>query len=296
MLLQLIVLSDLENDFTNPHDASASLNKWAVSSWQPPHPWYFKMAPIALLQYPFEWHIFPTCLKNILVCCFMPLSWKSTYKALWHCWHVRTIAESKTSLLAQVPEFVIQTAMMSFLLLCGKWVTGMNFPSMELLHPLCTACLCWCCLIFKYLAPPAIYSTELMKHIRIQTSRWNKDLPVWNAKAAQQVLQFYCIEGGIHVAMTIYNWREYLRGDHRVDATDVFQKVNFQKHVRIGKLIFYLISFVILIYKWVFSTTWPPPRQASHIGFSQDIKWLRIRAFFYARQYSRIQISWGCIK
>ena len=30
-LLQLIVLSDLENDFTNPHDASDSLNKWVVS-------------------------------------------------------------------------------------------------------------------------------------------------------------------------------------------------------------------------------------------------------------------------
>lgn len=29
--MQLIVLSDLENDFTNPHDASDSLNRWAVS-------------------------------------------------------------------------------------------------------------------------------------------------------------------------------------------------------------------------------------------------------------------------
>ena len=30
--VQLISLSDLENDFVNPHDASAALNKWTVSS------------------------------------------------------------------------------------------------------------------------------------------------------------------------------------------------------------------------------------------------------------------------
>lgn len=29
--LQLISLSDLENDFVNPHDASAAINKWVVS-------------------------------------------------------------------------------------------------------------------------------------------------------------------------------------------------------------------------------------------------------------------------
>ena len=28
--LQLITLSDLENDFINPHDSSASLNQWVV--------------------------------------------------------------------------------------------------------------------------------------------------------------------------------------------------------------------------------------------------------------------------
>ena len=30
--VQLISLSDLENDFVNPHDASAALNKWTVST------------------------------------------------------------------------------------------------------------------------------------------------------------------------------------------------------------------------------------------------------------------------
>lgn len=29
--LQLISLSDLENDFVNPHDASAAINYWVVS-------------------------------------------------------------------------------------------------------------------------------------------------------------------------------------------------------------------------------------------------------------------------
>ena len=33
VLLQLISLSDLENDFVNPHDASAALNKWVVRVW-----------------------------------------------------------------------------------------------------------------------------------------------------------------------------------------------------------------------------------------------------------------------
>ena len=30
--LQLISLSDLENDFVNPHDASAAINRWVVST------------------------------------------------------------------------------------------------------------------------------------------------------------------------------------------------------------------------------------------------------------------------
>lgn len=65
-------------------------------------------------------------------------------------------------------------------------------------------------------------------------------------------------EGGIHIFMTIYNWREYIRGDHRVDATDIFQKAKFQKNLRMGKLIFYLLSFVLLIYKWVPACCYKP--------------------------------------
>jgi len=104
----LICISDLENDFTNPHDASDTLNKWAL------------------------------------------------------------------------PEFVVQSAMVGLLLVSGKWVTG-----------------------------------------------------------------------GIHLCMSIFNWREFLRGDHRIDATDAFQKVPYQKKLRLGKLVFYLVSFVLLIYKLV---------------------------------------------
>jgi len=104
----LICISDLENDFINPHDASDTLNKWAL------------------------------------------------------------------------PEYVVQSVMTGLLLAFGKWATG-----------------------------------------------------------------------GVHLCMAIYNWREYLRGDHRVDATDVFQKVGYQKKLRLGKLVFYLVSFVLLIYKLV---------------------------------------------
>ena len=58
------------------------------------------------------------------------------------------------------------------------------------------------------------------------------------------------VTGGIQVVMAIYNCRTYLRGDHRVDATDVFQKLGFQKKLRIGKLVFYLATFVLIIYKY----------------------------------------------
>ena len=58
------------------------------------------------------------------------------------------------------------------------------------------------------------------------------------------------VTGGIQVVMAIYNCRTYLRGDHQVDATDVFQKLGFQKKLRIGKLVFYLATFVLIIYKY----------------------------------------------
>lgn len=60
--------------------------------------------------------------------------------------------------------------------------------------------------------------------------------------------------GGLHLLVTIYNGRTYLRADHRVDATDVFQKVGFQKKLRTGKLVFYLLSFVLIIYRHASAT------------------------------------------
>jgi hypothetical protein len=72
-----------------------------------------------------------------------------------------------------------------------------------------------------------------------------------------------CCAGGIQLCMAIYHWREYLRGDHRVDATDVFQKVGYQKKLRLGKLVFYLVFFILMIYKCGPYPSPSPPRSSS---------------------------------
>lgn len=64
------------------------------------------------------------------------------------------------------------------------------------------------------------------------------------------------LAGVLHAGMAAYNGRTFLRKEHRVDATDVFQKVSFQKKLRIGKLVFYLLSFILIIYRQV---SWRSP-------------------------------------
>ena len=54
----------------------------------------------------------------------------------------------------------------------------------------------------------------------------------------------------LHAVMLAYNVRIYMRGDHSIDATDIFHKVGRQKNIRIGKLIFYLASLILLIYRY----------------------------------------------
>lgn len=78
-------------------------------------------------------------------------------------------------------------------------------------------------------------------------------LPEYVVQAGMTVVLLFSgkwLAGLFHAGMAAYNGRTYLRGDHRVDATDIFQKVAFQKRLRIGKLVFYLASFILIIYRF----------------------------------------------
>lgn len=55
--------------------------------------------------------------------------------------------------------------------------------------------------------------------------------------------------GGLHAAVAVYNVRRYLRGDATLDVTEIFNQVGREKTVRMVKLIFYLLSFVLIIYR-----------------------------------------------
>lgn len=88
--MQLIILSDLENDFINPHDSSASLNTWVVCA-----------APLSyMLSAP----------RNIRVAPRMRF--------------VKLILEV-THAVVQMPEYIAQAALTALLLFTGKWLSGL---------------------------------------------------------------------------------------------------------------------------------------------------------------------------
>jgi hypothetical protein len=55
--------------------------------------------------------------------------------------------------------------------------------------------------------------------------------------------------GALHASLAVYNVRRYLRGDATLDVTEIFNQVGREKTVRMVKLIFYLLSFVLIIYR-----------------------------------------------
>ena len=53
----------------------------------------------------------------------------------------------------------------------------------------------------------------------------------------------------VQLPMLIYNVRTYMRKDHLVHATDVFQNVKTEQKLRFGKLIYTILFFVLVIYR-----------------------------------------------
>lgn len=57
------------------------------------------------------------------------------------------------------------------------------------------------------------------------------------------------LAASIHVAISLYNVRTYLRREHTVDVTEIFRQLPKQKMMRMIKLVVYLFSFVLIIYR-----------------------------------------------
>lgn len=55
--------------------------------------------------------------------------------------------------------------------------------------------------------------------------------------------------GPIHAALAAYSSRRFLRGEATTEATDAFEFAKKEKYIRMYKLIFYLVSFVYIIYR-----------------------------------------------
>ncbi|KAK9809141.1 hypothetical protein WJX72_010007 [[Myrmecia] bisecta] len=59
------------------------------------------------------------------------------------------------------------------------------------------------------------------------------------------------IAGPLHALLTAFNVRVWMRQEHRLDVTEVFKQLPREKKIRIFKLVFYLVSFVLIIYRLV---------------------------------------------
>ena len=61
------------------------------------------------------------------------------------------------------------------------------------------------------------------------------------------------IAASIHVSISLWNLRTYLQQDHIVDVTQIFRQLPKQKMMRMVKLVIFLFSFVLIIYRYIFS-------------------------------------------
>ncbi len=59
------------------------------------------------------------------------------------------------------------------------------------------------------------------------------------------------IAATIHIAVSLYNLRIYLQREHVVDVTEIFRQLPKQKMMRMVKLVIFLFSFVLIIYRYV---------------------------------------------
>ncbi|PSC73122.1 cornichon-like protein 1 [Micractinium conductrix] len=79
-------------------------------------------------------------------------------------------------------------------------------------------------------------------------------LPEYGAQAALTVLLlgtgrwFY---GGVHAVLLAYHARQYLRRQHLADVTEIFRQVGERKQRETLKMVFYLLTFIVAIYKFI---------------------------------------------
>eukprot|EP00884_Botryococcus_braunii_P003011 jgi/Botrbrau1/12710/Bobra.67_1s0073.1 len=57
--------------------------------------------------------------------------------------------------------------------------------------------------------------------------------------------------GPVHAAVAAFSMRRYLRGEATSEPTDIWDFAKKDKYIRMYKLIFYLVSFVYIIYRMV---------------------------------------------
>ncbi|DBA90400.1 TPA: hypothetical protein ACH3X1_003674 [Trebouxia sp. C0004] len=57
------------------------------------------------------------------------------------------------------------------------------------------------------------------------------------------------IAASIHICISLYNLRIYLQREHIVDVTEIFRQLPKQKMMRMIKLVIFLFSFVLIIYR-----------------------------------------------
>jgi len=57
------------------------------------------------------------------------------------------------------------------------------------------------------------------------------------------------LAASIHICISLYNLRIYLQREHIVDVTEIFRQLPKQKMMRMIKLVIFLFSFVLIIYR-----------------------------------------------
>lgn len=65
------------------------------------------------------------------------------------------------------------------------------------------------------------------------------------------LIRGHWIYGGMHVVLLAYHVRQYLRRQHLADVTEIFRQVGPRKRRDMVKLAFYLVTFVLAIYKMI---------------------------------------------
>ncbi|KAI7843681.1 hypothetical protein COHA_002581 [Chlorella ohadii] len=109
------------------------------------------------------------------------------------------------------------------------------------------------CCMYQLIQLSDLESDYINPHDATNNVNWVV-LPEYGCQAALTavlLLTGHWLYGGLHAVLLAYHVRQFMRRQHLADVTEIFRQVGPRKQREMAKLVFYLLTFILAIYKLI---------------------------------------------